>query len=81
MRTSRRSVRIQLCVSRVCVRTCIRLLAFVCGEVARERQWEVEGRMGGRGPAIADGCAEAPAVGVVAVVARAGVALVLAARM
>jgi hypothetical protein len=72
---SRRSVCTQLCVSCVCVhcRAC-GLLAFVCGEGA------TEGGVGGRGPAIADGCAGVPAVGVATAVAREGVALVLAAR-
>jgi hypothetical protein len=75
MRMSRRSVRTQLCVSRVRVHCCAcGLLAFACGEGA------MEGGMGGRGPAIADGCAGVPAVGLVTVVAREGVALVLAAR-
>ncbi len=36
--------------------------------------------MGGRAPAIADSCAGVPAVGLVTVAAREGVALVLAAR-
>jgi hypothetical protein len=36
--------------------------------------------VGGRAPAIADGCAGVPAVGVATVAAREGVALVLAAR-
>ena len=76
MRMSRRSVRTQLCVSRVCVHCCAcGLLAFVCGEGA------MKGGVGGRAPAIADGCAAVPAVGLATVVAREGVALVLAARM
>ena len=60
----------------VCVRAllCMRFLVLVCGEGA------MEGGMGERGPAIADGCAGVPAVGVATVVAREGVALVPAAR-
>ena len=66
--------RIQQRVSRVCALLCMRLLAFMCGEGA------MEGGVGGTGPAIADGCAGVPAVRVVTVVAREGVALVLTAR-
>ncbi len=66
--------RIQQRASRVCALLCMRLLAFVCGEGA------MKGGVGGRAPAIADGCAGVPAVGVVTVVAREGVALVLATR-
>jgi hypothetical protein len=61
---------------------CVR--ALLCMQFARVRVWRGSDngmlRMGERGPAIADGCAGVPAVGVATVAAREGVALVLAAR-